>query len=330
MRAYVSSRSVALFSLACALAIGACSSSKSSTLPTANGGYGSPTTTSGSGSGTTPPGVRTSLTIKLAVKVKVLNLAADASGVGSDIDVWAGSGPSGGVKLATVHYAQRSDDLTPLASKYYEPTETNGQKIYPYQISFVASGTTPATALAVQNEDAYPGDELTMVIASAPRVSQGGTPGYATQVLLTKTGSGRTGGGLGGELFSGLKAPANDRLLYFNAFGLVGTAATATTGSNPPSYDLGLAGSGCVGEVGASDQPPVSTANSRVSVGQSSFSTFAYTPAVSATAVGVYPSATQCAGTALAQIPLPASSGDRVIAFLYGPLNGLKSLTFAG
>ncbi len=144
----------------------------------------------------------------------VVDLVADAAGAGQDIDVW--SGPiTAGIKLATVHYGEVSPPLQPMGNTNDLGKDVGGTTVYSYGLSIVPAGTTPADAGSSQNEFAYQGDQL-YVMVTAPSDVPGATT-YGTKVFFTAAGAQRPPEDAVNLVLAGVDAPANDRLVLLDA-----------------------------------------------------------------------------------------------------------------
>jgi len=263
------------------------------------------------------------------VKVRVIDLASGTDGSGQAIDVWAGSGPgsSSSKKLATVDYATRSDELTPLRSSYSQPQDRNGKQVYGYQLWFVPKGATTTDAGIYQNGDAYPGDELTVLVYTTPGSTTARSLGFlAYYFKAADHGDGTR------TTFQDIAAPSGSKLVALDAHGV---KSPAYDPANPTStaFDLS-AGSGCLPEVKPKGSI-TSDANSRYTISTESVPDFAYVLKGDASSVEVTKVATgvttepQCSHT-VATVVLPDSASDHVLVFLYGDPAAPKALVEPG
>lgn len=272
---------------------------------------------------------------KLPAKVRVVNLYR-RSGAGHTIDVWAGSAQSG-KKITSIAYGKISDPITPLASTFSAATKVSGRDVYSYMFTvYTEGGTTEKERVISQGEQAFPGDELIMLVGPGSATPQSFAPAAgADQVLFTKTDNTTNGGG---TLFAKTKTPAGRGLLYVNALGVpigeasAGSTSTSSIGSGGTglTFDVGETGQGCLPEVGPQAPAPGDT-HSRALISPQSLGGFAYVVSPGAQQVSLY-GATDggCKQSPIGgPFAVTANSGDHTGLLLYGPPDDLKSLVIS-
>lgn len=267
--------------------------------------------------------------VPVPVKFRVLNLSTGKDGKGQAIDIWTGGGIANNFskKLATVAYATRSEPLTPMRSKNFQPREVNGKQVYGYSISYAPKGATSDEVAATQNGDAFPGDEMTIVITTNPAANTARTLSGAT--YYTKAADHGDGTH---TTFQDMAVPAGSKLVLLDGHGLL---LPAYDPSNPEvrSYDL-ASSAGCLPEIKAKGKILIDP-NSRYTLSPDTSPDFAYVLKSDVTSVDVtkVPSgvstAPQCSQK-VATVDLPGSAGEQPIIFLYGDPEKPKSLVFPG
>ncbi len=258
---------------------------------------------------------------KLPAKVRVVNLYS-RSDKGEKVDVWAGT-PQSGKKIGTVDYGAVSDSLSPLTSSNSLPQKkVNGNDVYSYTMSFYTEGgTDEKQQVSLQNEMAFPGDELTILVGTGLATPQSFAPAAGSDVVLfTKTDNLATGTGV---LFDKADLPAGKSLLYVSAAGV----PAASDPSKDLTFDLGQEGKGCLPEVGPGAPAPGDT-HSRSLTTRQSIGNFYYVVSPGPQKINLYGGTdTGCKGQPIAgPFKVDASSGDHVGLLLYGPPDDLKSL----
>ncbi len=257
----------------------------------------------------------------LPAKVRIANVVAGSGGKGKAVDVWAGT-PQAGKKLATVNYGSISDVLTPLAGKYDVAQEQHGQSVYNYSLTIVPKGSTSVEEGIQQNETAYPGDELTVVVGDS---TLDGAKGFSAYVYFTKIKTERDSII---ALFSNIKAKSGQRLLMLDTMGIIPPPKDDTKPA--PEFDAAVDGK-CLPEIGVDGMAPPSSAHTRtmMPINQGAVS-FAYEIGEDVTSVDVVGGSSavpDCGSKPIATIDMGKATGPHSVAMLYGPIDSLKVLT---
>lgn len=269
--------------------------------------------------------------VPVRVKVRVLNVAAGSDRGGQPIDVWTGTGiaNSSSEKLATVGYGTESGPLTPKRSSYVQARTVNGKQVYGYSLTFAPHGATSQDVALLQSEDAFPGDELTIVVSSDSSSSTS-THALRDTVYFTKA----TDHGDGTRTtFQDMAAPSGTKLVAMDGHGL-DTPPYDPSNPDVTAFDL-TSGSACLPEVMAKGAPQLGT-NSRWTISADGTPDFAYVVKSGASSVDVVSvppgvsSPDQLCSKKVATVDLPASAGDRAIIFLYGDPTKPDSVVLPG
>ncbi len=246
-------------------------------------------------------------------------------------------GRLGAVRQETRHIRLRNGQrpLDPLVSNYTQPQKKNGKDVYSYMLSFYTrGGTAQKQQVSTQSEEAFPGDELIILIGPGSSTPRSFDPAAGSdQVLFTKTDNTANGGG---ALFDKTNTPAGKALVYVNASGVpIGATTTAPT-STPPNgsrsagltFDVGQDGKGCLPEVGPQAPAPGDT-HSRSLTSPGSIGGFFYVVSPGSQRLNLYSATdTGCHPKPIAgPFEINVTSGHHLAVLLYGPPDNLKSLT---